>query len=187
VGNGVAIDQIHESGVQAGNTFIAAMQHHNIDCGMTTEPTVSTLVGSGQVKILLDLRTADSARAALGGVYPASSLYMSTDYVNKHTDIVQKLVNAFVQTMHWINSHTPAEIADKMLADYYKGVGKNAYVAALQSEKGIYTTDGMMPSDGPRTVLDVLSAFNPDVKAHNIDLSKTYTNDFVSKANQTLR
>ena len=187
VRNGVQVDQIHESGVQAGNTFIAAMQHKNIDCGMTTEPTVSALVNTGQAKILLDMRTADGARAALGGVYPASSLYMSTDYVTKHADIVQKLANAYVGTMHWISTHTPEEIADKMPADYYKGVGKAAYVSALKSEKGIYTTDGLMPADGPQTVLNVLSAFNPDVKGHTIDLAKTYTNDFVTKANQTLK
>ena len=187
VRNGVSVDQIHESGVQAGNTFIAAMQHKNIDCGMTTEPTVSALVNTGQAKVLLDMRTADGARAALGGVYPASSLYMSTDYVSKHSDNVQKLVNAFVQSMHFISSHTPAEIADKMPADYYKGVGKDAYIAALQSEKGIYTADGLMPADGPQTVLNVLSAFNTDVKGHNIDLAKTYTNDFATKANQTVK
>src|SRR5207302_8605748 len=120
-------------------------------------------------------------------VYPASSLYMSTDYVSKHSDNVQKLVNAFVQSMHFISSHTPAEIADKMPADYYKGVGKDAYIAALQSEKGIYTADGLMPADGPQTVLNVLSAFNTDVKGHNIDLAKTYTNDFATKANQTVK
>lgn len=121
VRNGVQVDQIRESGVQAGNTFIAAMQHKNIDCGMTTEPTVSALLNSGQAKILLDMRTADGARAALGGVYPASSLYLSTDYATKHADTLQKLVNAFVKTMHWINAHTAEQIADQMPPDYYKG------------------------------------------------------------------
>lgn len=187
VRSGVPVDQISESGVQAGNTFIAAMQHKNIDCGMTTEPTVSTLVNSGQAKILLDMRTAAGARAALGGVYPASSLYMSSDYVRKHADTVQKLVNAYVDTMHWINTHGAEQVADQMPPDYYKGVGKAAYVSAPQNEKGIYTTDGMMPADGPQTVLNVLSAFDSNVKGHNIDLSKTYTNDFVIKANQAGR
>lgn len=34
-------------------------------------------------------------------------------------------------------------------------------------------------------MLNVLSAVNPDVKGHTIDLSKTYTNDFATKANET--
>lgn len=178
----VNVSDVTELGVQAGNTFIAAMQHKNIDCGMTTEPTVSQLVNSGQAKILLDMRTADGARQALGGVYPASSLYMSTDYVNKHKDIVQKLANAYVETLRWIQTHSPSEIADQMPADYYKGTGKDAYVSALQDEKGIYSPDGIMPQDGPQTVLNVLSSFDPNIKGHNIDLSKTYTTEFANNA-----
>jgi hypothetical protein len=56
-------------------------------------------------------------------------------------------------------------------------------VNALHNEKGICTTDGMMPADGPQTVLKVLSAFDINVTGHKIDLSRTYTNDFVTRAN----
>jgi NitT/TauT family transport system substrate-binding protein len=180
--SGVNPSDLTELGVQAGNTFIAAMQHKNIDCGMTTEPTVSQLVDSGQAKILLDMRTAQGAEQALGGTYPASSLYMTTNYVNQHKDTVQKMVNAYVETLKWIQTHTPDQIADQMPPDYYKGTGKDAYVKALQNEMGIFSPDGVMPPDGPKTVQNVLSAFDPNVKGHNIDLSKTYTTDFAKAA-----
>jgi NitT/TauT family transport system substrate-binding protein len=36
-----------------------------------------------------------------------------------------------------------------------------------------------MPSDGPDTVLAVLQAALPDVKNASVDLSKTYTTQFV--------
>lgn len=183
VRNGVQVNDIHEEGVQAGPTFIAAMQHKSIDCGMTTEPTVSQLVDSGQAKIILDMRTAAGARAALGGVYPASSLYMTTDYVASHKDIVQKLVNAYVETLNWIQTHSADQIADKMPADYYAGTGKAAYAQALQNEKGIYDPNGVMPPDGPKTVLNVLSAFNTDVRG--VDLSKTYDDEFAKTADAT--
>jgi NitT/TauT family transport system substrate-binding protein len=42
--------------------------------------------------------------------------------------------------------------------------------------------DRLMPADGSQTVLKVLSAFDPTVKGHTVDPSKTYTNDFVNKA-----
>ena len=45
--------------------------------------------------------------------YPATSLYMTTEYVNAHKDVVQKLVNAYVATLNWIQSHTGAQIADR--------------------------------------------------------------------------
>ena len=181
--NGVAVTDIHELGVQAGTTFIAAMQHKSIDCGMTTEPTVSQLVNTGQARIILDMRTAAGARKALGGVYPASSLYMATSFVTSHKDVVQKLANAYVQTLNWIQTHSAAQITDKMPAAYYAGTGKAAYVAALRNEIGIYDPTGMMPTDGPKTVLSVLSGFNPEVK--NVDLTKTYDNEFAAAADRT--
>jgi NitT/TauT family transport system substrate-binding protein len=128
------------------------------------------------------MRTAEGSKAALGGTYPATSLYMQTDWVNSNKATVQKLVNAYVSTLSWIQAHSAAEIADKMPADYYKGVGKDAYVKALDSEKGIFNPTGLMPEDGPKTCLAVLGEFNPKVKGKDIDLTKTYTNAFVKAA-----
>jgi NitT/TauT family transport system substrate-binding protein len=107
---------------------------------------------------------------------------MPTEWVNSNKATVQKLVNAYVATLKWIQSHSGAEIADKMPADYYKGVGKDAYVAALNSEKGIFNPTGVMPADGPQTCLAVLGEFNPKVQGKTIDLSKTFTNEFVQAA-----
>ncbi|MCW2553753.1 MAG: transporter substrate-binding protein [Mycobacterium sp.] len=177
--SGVDPTTIHRVGVQSGSTLIGAMEHQNIDCAMTTEPTVSQLLAAKQAYILVDMRSAEGTAQALGGEYPATSLYMSTDYVQKNPDTVQKLVNAYVKTLQWIQGHSAAEIADKMPADYYVGVGKPAYVAALDSEKGIYNPTGIMPPSGPPTNLQVLAAFNKDVMGKTIDLSKTYTDKFV--------
>jgi NitT/TauT family transport system substrate-binding protein len=187
VRNGLQAADVHSVAVEAGNTFIAAMQHKSIDCGMTTEPTISALVNSGQAKVLIDMRTAEGATKALGGVYPASALYMQTSYVDAHKDVVQKLVNAFVKTMHFIAKSTADQITDQMPAEYYTGVGRAAYVKALTDEKGIYTADGVMPQGGPQTVLNVLSSFDPNVKGHNIDLTKTYTTEFAQKAAETVK
>ncbi|MBY8887146.1 ABC transporter substrate-binding protein [Streptomyces sp. PTM05] len=168
--------------VGAGSTFVAAMRNKQIDAGMTTEPTISVLESEGLAKPLVDLRTAQGTRAALGGTYPASCLYLTTAYVQKNPQVVQKLVDALVDTLHWIRSHSAAQITDKMPAAYYAGVGKAVYTAALAEEKGMYSPTGLMPADGPRTVLGVLSAWDPTVKGHSVDVSKTYTDAFVRKA-----
>jgi NitT/TauT family transport system substrate-binding protein len=180
--NNVDPASTHRRGVGAGTTFIAAMKQKAISCGMTTEPTVSQILNTHIGFILLDMRTAAGSRQALGGTYPATSLYMTTAYVDGHKDVVQKLVNAYVGTLKWIQGHTGTEIADKMPPDYYAGVGKADYAKALDSEKGIFNPNGIMPADGPKTCLAVLSAFNPNVKGKSIDLSKTYTDEFVKAA-----
>ncbi|MBC9729508.1 ABC transporter substrate-binding protein [Streptomyces sp. TRM68367] len=180
--NGVKEGQATSVAVGAGSTFVAAMQNKQIDAGMTTEPTISMLEQKHLGQPLIDMRTTAGAKAALGGTYPASSLYMATSYVKKNPATVQKLVNAYVETLKWIQSHTAAQITAKMPADYYSGVGKAVYIKALQNEKGMYSPTGLMPAGGPQTVLKVLSAFDPTVKGHTVDLSKTYTDSFVKKA-----
>jgi NitT/TauT family transport system substrate-binding protein len=164
--------------VGAGATFIAAMQQDQIQAGMTTEPTISRLLKTDEARILVDMRTVETTRAALGGTYPAASLYMETAWINGHKEEAQKLANAFVKTLQFINTHSGAEIAEKMPKDFYVG-DKEGYIKALDAGKGMFTPDGVMPEDGPKTVLAVLSQFSKNVKGKQIDLSKTYTTEFV--------
>ncbi len=166
--------------VGAGSTFIAAMQQDKIQGGMTTEPTISRLLKTGQARVLVDLRTLEKTREALGGTYPAASLYMPAAWVEKNRPTVQKLANAFVKTLRFIDTHSAAEIAEKMPKDFYVG-DKEGYVKALADGKGMFTPDGVMPKGGPETVLSVLSAFSKNVKGKTVDLSRTYTTEFVTK------
>jgi NitT/TauT family transport system substrate-binding protein len=176
--HGVPSTQYTMLPVGADASFIAAIKQSRIDAGMTTEPTVSALLKSGDAKVLVDMRSLEGTKAALGGTYPASSLYVQSAWADTHKADAAKLAHAFVRTMQFIHTHSADEIAAKMPADYQKD--KALYVGALKASLPMYTADGKMPADGPDTVLKVLSAFNPSVKGKHIDLSKTYTNEFVS-------
>lgn len=178
---GITPDQASYVPVGAGQTFIAGLQQGKIDAGMTTEPTVSRAVKSGAGKVLIDLRTPESTRRALGGDYPFIGVWMRADYINSHKDVVQRLVNAYVKTLKWMATHTAQEIADKMPADYYAG-DKDLYVTALDAQKTAWSPDGKMPAAGAQNVLSIELKYVPDMKDAKIDLSKTYTNEFVNKA-----
>ncbi len=167
--------------VGAGNTLIAAMQQGRIEAAITTEPTVSRLMKMGVAHVLVDMRTAAGTRGALGGTYPAACLYMKADWVTGHRDAVQRTVAAFVRTLGYLQSHAPAVVADKMPEDYYVG-DKPLYLAALGASMNMFNPSGLMPPDGPPTVLKVLAAFNKDLDPAKIDLRKTYTDEFVRAA-----
>ncbi|MDN3358088.1 ABC transporter substrate-binding protein [Actinomadura sp. DC4] len=181
--NGVKTSEYTTVKAGAGQTFIAALNNGGIDAGMTTDPTIAQLTDTGKGKVLLDMRTEAGARAALGGLYPSSSLYMNCDYVRSHAQVVQKLANALVRTLAWIKAHKPAEIAAKMPADYAGG-SPTLYEKAVADSIGMFNGDGLMPADGANNVLNVLAQFSPNVKGKkdSIDLSKTYTTEFASKA-----
>ncbi|MEU7058808.1 ABC transporter substrate-binding protein [Streptomyces sp. NPDC046197] len=181
VKNGVNVSEFTPVAVGAGPTFISALQKGAIDGGMTTDPTVATILDKKAGKILLDMRTPEGSQQALGGPYPSSSLYMQTDWVNGHKETVQKLVNAFVKTLKWMSTHSADEIAAKMPADYSQG-NKALYAQAIKSTLPMFTKDGVMPAGGPATVEKVLKAFNPNIKNAKVDLNKTYTTEFAEKA-----
>lgn len=167
--------------VGAGNTFIAAVKQKQIAAGMTTEPTIGQLLKTGDAQVLVDMRTPEKTEAALGGPYPAASFYVQSAWLADHKEDAGKLARAFVKTMTFIATHSAEEIAEKMPADYYQG-DKALYVKGLAEGKAQFTPDGRMPANGPETVLKVLSGFNKNIQGKQIDLSKTYTTEFVDAA-----
>ncbi|HWZ49558.1 MAG TPA: ABC transporter substrate-binding protein [Herbaspirillum sp.] len=178
---GVASKEYSILPVGANSTFIAAIKQGRIDAGMTTEPTVSQLLKSGDASVLIDLRTIDGTVKALGGLYPAASLYVQRLWLDAHMAEATKLTRAFVKALKFIQTHSAAQIAEKMPKDYY-GDNKDTYIQALKNSLQMYSADGRMPDGGPETVLAVLSRCNSSIKGKSINLSKTYTNAFVDAA-----
>src|SRR3979490_853979 len=160
---GIDSTKEHFVAVGAGDTFIAAIKQQRIDAGMTTEPTISRLVSTGGGKVLIDLRTPETTRAALGGDYPFIGIFAKNDWVNSHKDVAQRLVNAYVKTLKFIHSHSAAQIADKMPAGYYAN-NRDLYVTALQNQLGIFGTDCKMPAGGPETVMKIQQQYVPSFK-----------------------
>src|SRR3954454_5449213 len=181
---GLKPNEITTVPVGAGDTLITALQQGKIVAGMTTEPTISRAVKMGIAKVGIDLRTPETTRAALGGAYPAACLYMDAGWLGQNKETAQKVVNAYVKTLKWMSAHSPEEIADQMPKDYWAG-DRDLYVQGLKEGKAQYSPDGLMPQGAPENVLAVLSAFNPSVAGKKIDLSKTYTTEFVTRANAT--
>jgi NitT/TauT family transport system substrate-binding protein len=176
--------QFSRIAVGAGPTLVAALQNNRIACGMTTQPTVNAIEKHGIGSSAIDLATTSGVQQWLGGAYPSAGVLAPADWVNSHKDTVQKVVNALVATMHWINTHTAADIANAMPPSFVANglTTKGDYVAALARDKGQFLPDGMMPANGPATVLAV------DKLAGNVtgqvNLATTYTNSFATTANR---
>jgi len=178
---GVDPKNAHYVAVGAGDTFFAAIDQQKIAGGMTTEPTITRLTTSGKGKILVSLLTPADTRAALGGDYPFIGIFAKNDWVNGNKDVAQRLVNAYVKTLKWMHSHTAAQIADKMPADYIKPT-RDLYVQALQEQLSIFGTDCKMPVGGPENVQKIQQQFVASYAGKTANLSETYTNEFANKA-----
>ena len=176
---GLKPNQVTFIPVGTGDSFIAAMERGTIVAGMTTEPTASRLLNTGRARVLVDLRTPEDTARALGGPYPASCLYMQSAWVARHKPEVQKLVNALVKALRFIQGHTATELA-ALVPPGFLGGDRAAYVKALARSKAIFIPDGRMPKDGPANVLRVLSRTERSFQGKSVDLASTYTLEFIS-------
>lgn len=180
----VPLSQVHSLAVGAGNTFVAAMQQKAIDCGMTTEPTISRVLSTGLGYVLVDMRYGKLTHAALGGPYVATCVYGTRSWVSANSATVQKVVNAFYDTMQFIKTHTALQIAQQMPVDYYSAIGIDAYAKALDDEKAMYNPSGRMVPGAPANILRVLASgngYSKDVQAA-VNLNNTFTNAYVQAA-----
>ncbi len=181
---GLTTQQFHRVGVGAADTFVASLEHNRIVCGMTSQPTAGAVQTKGVGYSAINLASTAGSKQWLGGVYPAAGVLAQSDWVNSHKAAVQKVVDALVATMHWIHTHTPAQIADAMPASYTSNglTTKAAYTAELATDKGQFLADGMMPAGAPQTALAIDKYAGNITKPANI--TPTYTNSFVIAANK---
>jgi NitT/TauT family transport system substrate-binding protein len=182
--NGVDPNSVGVIGVGLGSTAVAAMEQGTIDAAIMLDPAVTILQGKDKdLKILSDTRSQKDTLAVFGGEYPGGALYTRADWIASHEKEVQGMTNAIVNTLKWMRSHSPEEIADKMPPEFV-GKDKALYVAALKNTLPMYSETGRMDPKGAQAVHDVFAQSSPDVKKANIDLSKTYTNKYVEAANK---
>ncbi len=181
---GIKRTDYHTLAVGAGATAIAAIQRDTAQCVMTTQPTVGALESKHLAYSALDLATTQGATAALGGAWPAAAVLARADWVNSHQDAVQKVVDALVATMHWISTHSAADIANALPPQFVSNstITKDQYVSGLTTDKGQFLPDGIMPAGGPKTIYNMEKVLGVDVS--KVKLADTFTNTYALKANQ---
>ena len=169
-----------------GTTMIAALKNHRVLCGMTTQPTVAAIEKLGVGYPAFDLTTTAGVKQWLGGFTPTAGVLAKTDWVNANQATVQKVVDALVATMHWIATHSAADIANALPPSFVNNtlVTKSVYISTLSTDKTQFLPDGLMPSDGPGVIMAISKLAG--VITGPVNLSTTYTNSFATTANKDL-
>ena len=181
---GLTTAQYSRAAVGAGPTFVAGLQHQRIACGMTSQPTAGAVQSKGVGYTAINLATTSGAKQALGGAYPAAGVLAQASWVSSHHKETQAVVDALVATMHWIATHSAAQIANAMPPAYVSNglTTKADYINELAGDKGQFLPNGMMPATGPPTVYTIEKFIGN--APHPINLAGTYTNHYVIAANK---
>lgn len=168
-------------GVGSGASAVAAMKKGEIDVISHLDPVIAKLEADGDIQILIDTRTEAGTRALFGGSNPAATLYTKKDFIEKNPQTTQRLVNALVKSLKWLQTAKPEDIAATVPEEYYLG-DKPLYLKAVQNSLESYSRDGIIQMSGMQSVLDMLRQLDPELKDAKIDLAATFNDRFVRQA-----
>ncbi len=180
--HGVPVESVSVTGIGGAGTAIAAVERGKVDVGMMTDPAFTIVQHRAPgVRILADLRHAEGVREAFGtSAYPASVLYATTEWVRANHDRAGRLARAIRRTLEWIQSHSPQDITDRTPAEF-RGEDPGLYAEAVKNTMSMFSPDGVMEAGGAEAVRALLAESMDKVRGARIDLSKTYTNEFVGE------
>lgn len=169
-------------GVGAGAGAVTAVRSGQIDAISNLDPVLSLLQAADEIKIISDTRTLKDTIEIFGGNMPAGCLYMPQTFINANPNTTQALVNAMVRADKWIQKAGPDKVTTVVPESYLLGEPKVYTLSVSKCMEGL-SPNGMIPEDGPATALKALAAYDPQLNAGAIDLSKIWTNEFATRAN----
>lgn len=159
---------------------VAAMENGQVDAAVMLDPAFSTLRKRvGAVKVLSDTRTAEGVQRDLNvSTYPAAVLYADAKWLKENPETARKLARAIKRALDFVHSHSGAEVAAKMPPEYSAGDAA-VYAQAIDAAKSAFSPDGRIATDGAEAVYGVLRQFTPEIANAEIDVAKTFTNDYL--------
>ena len=162
---------------------LSALRTGQIDALGHTDPVITQLEQKSEIKIISDTRTLKGTTDLFGGAMPSACLFAAAEFVQKNPKTCQALTNALVHSLKWLQTAGPSDIIRTIPESYLFG-DRGLYLASFNKIRQAISSDGLIPDEGPATALRALVEIDPalPLALAKIDVSKTYTNEFVRLA-----
>jgi NitT/TauT family transport system substrate-binding protein len=178
--NGIQPDDVSMAGIGMGRSGIVALERGLVEAASVAAGDLLHLKHKyPQLVVLADSSTPHGSTAIYGSeALPTVSLLCRPAWLETHPTEVRKIVRAIQQSLQWLHDNTPAEIRGRMPAAALTGdVAED--LAAIAAMKGFWSSNGLMPAAGPETVRKALAVTQEKIRVAQIDLAKTFTNQYV--------
>lgn len=180
-GAGLKPNDVSIIGVGAGSGAVSAMNAGQIDAISNLDPVISALEKEKSIRVVVDTRKIDATRKLFGGDMPAGCLYAPEEFLKKYPKATQALTNAIVKANRWIAKATPEEVLQAVPASFHLG-DPELYKQTFVNVREAISPDGVISDSGVQTALKAIAAYDLKLDEKSIDLKRTYTNEFVSRA-----
>lgn len=165
-------------GIGMGATAVAALEHNQVDAAVLFGSAITESQNRG-LTILADTRTPQGLRALFDvDDYPASCLLARGEWLRANRASARGLARAITRSLAWIRDHSPEEILVRIPPES-RAANTAAELEAIRLAKTMYSIDGRIKRESADAVRRVLVESVATVREAKIDLSRTYTNEFL--------
>lgn len=171
--NGMEPQDVNPVAISTAGRAVAALERNIVEAGVVSDFTVRTLEKRfGNVLILADSRTAESARAVYGvDQYPGAVLFARAEWLERNESTARRLVKVIERTRQWVRSHKPEEISARLPASH-RGEDGALHVEVTRGVTAMLSPDGLISHEGAAAAARLAGANN--------DGKGSYTNAYVS-------
>jgi NitT/TauT family transport system substrate-binding protein len=170
----------HFVGIGIGPTAVAAVERNTVDAAVIYDPDLSqVLARDPSARILVDARSLGDSMSIFGASsYPSMTIFGAPSWVTSHPQIARSVAEAIAAADRYLHTATAAEIESK-LAPAAIGADPAFFQTVLSRTIPYISPAGSLDKSALANVLSVQSTADPAVKAANINLASTYTDQFV--------
>ena len=140
-------------GVGAGASAVASVKNKQVDLISHLDPVTSKLEADGDVVAVIDTRTEAGTKQLFGGANPAAVLYLKNEFAEQNPVTTQKLVNALMKSLKWLETAKPEDVADLVPAEYHLG-DKPLYLTAVKNSQESYSRTGIPTADAMKSMYE---------------------------------
>lgn len=178
--HGLSANDVSLAGIGIAATAVAALEHGKVDAAVIADPSLAQLQRrSDGVTLLADTRTASGLVDVFGSEnHVAMTLYARPKWLAEHEATARKLTTAVTRASRWARERNAREIADTMPAEFAGG-DRPLYEATIASAKPMVSADGRLYAEAVEAARDFLAVSVPEAASPTLNLSDTYTNEFL--------
>lgn len=179
---GLEADASAVQAVGADATAVAAMEQGQVGAAVMLDPAFSQLEArAGKLNVLADTRTAAGVQEVYGTqTYPAAVLYAKQEWIDANKETAGALTDSIMCALDFITGHSAEEIAAEM-PPQFAGENREIYVQSIAALKDAYNPTGEIDQEGAEAVRGVLAQSQPEIEQADVDVSKTFTNEFLGQ------
>lgn len=177
---------------------LRALETGEVDVIAFRDPQTTEILATGKVTTIYDLTTPEKTAKVLGASFPAQSLFATPQFLRAHPEIAQRVTNAFVRTMRFVNTHSAEEILAAMPPEFMKNKTPAQRLEAVREMLPTFTTGnfaftpkhaGLMQQaiDAAQYDNSVEGQYRAVARGRQVPLTDLYDNRFVNRAMKRIR